>query len=257
MSQEQELELIKAENVILNGRIQSLENIVKDLSVRVKKMEDMSTTSTGAVNLDLVRRPDVEKKEDNRVVTGLIISDSNRKHVSAAGLSFGDRKTIIYGCGVLENAKNVIDERNKTRPINPDNIILSVGTNNWDNDTDEQLIEKMKVSLDDIKSKWPEAEIKVSEILPRKDKSVSEVEELNGKIEIAMNELQIKIIKHQRITKDDLGDNKHLKEGSAYKLALDWKFNGNPKTSWTRKRKSELSVFQENLVLKRRIAELY
>jgi len=257
MAEEHELEFMKAENEILKGRIQSLENLVKDLSVRVKKLEDRPK-STG--NFEFVSRPGPgvsEKKEDNRVVTGLVISDSNRKHISPAGLSFGERKTIIYGCGVLENTKEVIDDKNKTRKINPDNIILSVGTNNWDNDTSEQLIDKMKVSLEYIKCKWPEAEIKVSEILPRNDKSFDEVKEINNQIEVAMKEMNIKVIKHQRITKDDLSDNKHLKVGSAYKLALDWKFNGNPKTSWTRKRKSELSVYQENLLLKRKIAELF
>lgn len=229
------IEEFKAGKLLMENRIKALETTVLELTKRIGIMENQNGISRA-------QQPNLSgtsERKDERTVTSLVISDSNRKYISPAGLSFGERKTLIYPCSKLENVENVIKERNvEDKKINPDTVLVSSGTNDWDDADGENLvITRLETSIVKVKEMWPQARIKISEILPRKDKSMAEMDSMNEKIRKTTENHGLEFQKF-RITHEDLVDNKHVSKETAYKLALGWKFAVNPRESWRKSRNS-------------------
>ena len=222
MSQEE----LKARNKILEEKVDKMEETILDLTRRLMDLEKICGKRTEVP---------IEKK-DERKVTGLLFVDSNRNGISPAGLSFGDRKTIMYPCPTLEEVPEKIAERNVgDKKIDPDTILISTGTNTWDTKSDDEVLEEMKTSVTKIKETWPAAETKIQEFLPRLDKSKEEMERMNKKIKELAEEMGVTTVS-PRISKDDLRDNKHVKDEMKSKLALVWKFAMNPKPETNERR---------------------
>ena len=223
------VEELKARNSLLEERVSNMEKTILDLTRRLVKLE-------GSGNKD-DQAPIPTEYKDERKVTGLLLMDSNRNGISPAGLSFGERKTIIYPCPTLEEIPGIINERNAgEKKIDPDSIVLSSGTNTWDNKSDDAVIDEMRKSATKIKDTWPAAETKIAEFLPRLDKTDQELDQMNRKIKDLANEMGLSTIS-PRITKVDLRDKKHVSDESKYKLALDLKFALNPKPTQHQRRR--------------------
>ena len=252
MSHQEDINGLKAENLLLSKRVLALEDTVIELTRRLGKLENR----TVQFNEEEIHN---EPKEDMRKVTSVVVADSQRREVKASGLSFGDRKTIIYPCPNLDQVKETITSRNDSKPITPDTVIISSITNNIDKDSDLQIVEKVEKSIKDVNEVWPQAEVKVSEATPRADKSDEEIQTLNQKIKQAANKLKAVTIPHRRISKDDLRDDRHLKPESAFKLALDWKYAANPPSTWKKHPQrihQNAHLFHENKDLKRMVSDL-
>ena len=233
-------EQVMARNIILEKRVSVLETTIIDLTARLMAIENGKCS----YGFELNEASEDKTKNDKREVTALVMADSQRNDVSPNGLSFGDRKTLVWPTPTLEQVPEVIAKRNKEETaIKPDTVLLASGTNTWDSKSDEVVIEEMKSSVEKIQLEWPDAKVKVQEFLPRKDKTIEEMSTMNEKIRNLAKDMGCELVQH-RVSHFDLKDKKHVKPNIVYKIALMWKYAVNPKGSRSR-RSSDRDLFRK------------
>ena len=110
--------------------------------------------------------------------------------------------------------KQAIDKFNMEIPLggeHPTDIVLHVGTNNIDKNNADQILQMMIELVESAQSKFPEAIIHLSEILPRKSPEMNKIAiETNIKIRNHRWQPNVKLISHQKITTEHLRDERHL-----------------------------------------------
>lgn len=221
---------LRGMNLLLTNRVQALETTVLNLQSRLNNLE----SGLGETTVKQIPR------EDKRSITGIVISDSNRHNVNPAGLSFGERKSIIYPCSTLIGLPEVIKDRNSGEKIcNPDTVLIHTGTNDWDSGDSVKVALELKKSIKSVKDMWPGAKVKVSSILQRRDRTKEQMDEINDQLKKTSDESDAEFCENI-VMFEDLKDNKHLKDDKVYKIALAWKYALNPKETWTRKKKQNI-----------------
>ena len=108
----------------------------------------------------------------------------------------------------------------------PSKILLQVGTNNLSDIREtEEVLDGFGKTIAAIKTKFPEARIYVSALLPRRDKLHKTAMEINKCLDEGCDELKlVTFIQHRNTSRKDLYDNLHLHTGGFYKFV--WNLKG-------------------------------
>lgn len=154
----------------------------------------------------------------------IILMDSNRKFINTKQLYPG-KKTSIIQCATLDKAKMILQN---PKFATPQVIILHVGVNDVESSSVAVICNKFKECIDVISRSYPRTKIIISEVTPRNDDLLPNVNEVNQflrkNLPDCTNSRNLSIMGHPNLDVDCLFDIKHLSRNTGIKrLTLNFK----------------------------------
>ena len=145
--------------------------------------------------------------------------DSNRKILNPRGLC--NKFIKIVTCNTANVIPHKVNFIASSIEGPPEKVIISTGTNDYDEESENDVIESLKKGIAKVKSTWPNARIIISNFCIRREKDVKSINDLIKKLAEDNNAVLVEHkIEKEQLRKDD---EKHVDKKFAKVYALEFK----------------------------------
>ena len=145
----------------------------------------------------------------------LLLMDSNRKFIHPSQI-FGVRRTTIIKTSTAAEILGIMSCIDASKVHH---IIISTGTNDTDKNEVGDIVHDLFHAAEEIQLLYPDADVHLSELLPRKEFAQRETKQINDKLN-HLRAAYIHLITHENINGTHMFDDKHVHKRHA-QLIID------------------------------------
>ena len=202
-------------NALVNKDVQADRDISKDsaLTGTLPVSGNIANYDTGSKNAKVTKG----KKWSSDII---IIMDSNRKFLEPEKL-FPNKKSTILRCGNVSSLNRIVEN---PYFYNAEPIVVHVGVNDVESDTEADVIaDSLLTATAKVKSKFPAANIFLSEITPRSDDLQRKVIYVNEHLKVKALKYNLHLIDHSNLQAKSFffwWDKKHFNRSTGGQLVL-------------------------------------